>query len=86
VNLLRAILRIRRKGVIIIPKGLREAVGFNEGDEVIAEVTKEGLLLRKFTPIRVCVDRRLVEELLREESILEERKYAEILGRERVSD
>ena len=80
---MRSILKVRRKGVVIIPKRLREAAGLAEGDEVVAEVVEGGLLLRKFEVLRVKVDERLVEELLREDLILEERKHAEIIeGRE----
>jgi antitoxin PrlF len=31
-------LRVGRKGYIILPKAVREAVGLDEGDEVIVEV------------------------------------------------
>jgi len=41
-------LKIGRKGYIILPKAIREAVGINEGDEVIVEI-KDGILLK---PVR----------------------------------
>jgi len=53
------VLRVRRRGVVLIPRRLRE------GDYVIAEVVEGGFLLRRFEPVRV--DRGLVEELLGEE-------------------
>ena len=38
-------LRVGRKGYIILPKSIREAVGIDEGDEVIVEV-RDGIVLR----------------------------------------
>jgi len=38
-------LRIGRKGYIILPKAIREAVGLDEGDEVLVEV-KDGIILK----------------------------------------
>jgi len=38
-------LKIGRKGYIILPKAIREAVGIDEGDEVAVEV-KDGILLK----------------------------------------
>ena len=54
-------LRVGRKGYIILPKAVREAVGIDEGDEVIVEI-KDGILLKP-AKRRVDVDR--VRELLR---------------------
>lgn len=51
-------LRVGRKGYIILPKAIREAVGIDEGDEVIVEV-RDGIILRP-------VKRRVVVEELRE--------------------
>lgn len=39
-------LKVRRKGVTILPKRLREAAGITEGSEVKAEVLPSGILLR----------------------------------------
>ena len=38
-------LKVGRKGYIILPKAIREAVGIDEGDEVIVEV-RDGIILR----------------------------------------
>jgi len=54
-------LRVGRKGYIILPKALREAVGIEEGDEVVVEI-RDGILLR---PARRRVDVERVRELLR---------------------
>ena len=40
-------LKVGRKGYIILPKAVREAVGIDEGDEVIAEI-RDGILLKHF--------------------------------------
>jgi len=50
-------LRVGRKGYIILPKAIREAVGIEEGDEVIVEI-RDGIILK---PIRKF-DRRKLEE------------------------
>lgn len=49
-------LRVGKKGYIILPKAIREAVGIEEGDEVIVEI-RDGILLK---PVR-----RVDEEKLR---------------------
>lgn len=41
-------LKVGKKGYIILPKAVREAVGIEEGDEVIVEI-KDGILLK---PVR----------------------------------
>ena len=41
-------LKIGKKGYIILPKAIRDAVGINEGDEVTVEI-KDGILLK---PVR----------------------------------
>jgi len=38
-------LRVGRKGYIILPKAIREAVGIREGDEVIVEI-RDGIVLK----------------------------------------
>jgi AbrB family looped-hinge helix DNA binding protein len=75
---MRFLLKIRRKGILILPKKLREAVGLEEGDEVIAEVIGDSLILRALKPKVVNVDPNLVKEFL-EEARFEEHKYERIL-------
>jgi len=72
---MRVILKVHRKGIIVLPKKLREAVGINEGDEVLVEVLQGGLVLRVLRPKLVEVDPGVVEELLREEYDMERRRY-----------
>jgi AbrB family looped-hinge helix DNA binding protein len=73
------LLKIQRKGILILPKKLREAVGFEEGDEVIAEVVGDSLVLRALKPKMVDVDPKLVEKLLREEDKFEEQRFRRML-------
>ena len=76
------LLRVRKKGVIILPKKLREAVGVGEGDVVIAEVEGEKIVLRPLKPLVVDVDPRVVDEILREGIELERDRYRGVLGGE----
>jgi len=55
-------LKVGRKGYIILPKAIREAVGIDEGDEVIVEI-KDGILLK---PAKRKVDVEKLRDLLRE--------------------
>ncbi len=54
-------LKVGRKGYIILPKALREAVGIEEGDEVIVEI-RDGILLK---PLRK-IDTEELRKALRE--------------------
>jgi bifunctional DNA-binding transcriptional regulator/antitoxin component of YhaV-PrlF toxin-antitoxin module len=47
---MRFLLKIRRKGILIFLKKLREAAGLEEDDEVIAEVIGDSLVLRALKP------------------------------------
>ncbi len=55
-------LKVGKKGYIIIPKAIREAVGIEEGDEVIIEV-KDGIIIK---PLRKNVDVELIRRLFKE--------------------
>jgi len=59
-------LKVGRKGYIILPKAIREAVGIDEGDEVIVEI-RDGIL----KPAKRSVDVDKLRESLR--------KHVEIL-------
>ena len=74
-DLMKMVLRVRRNGVLILPKKLVEAIGLNSGDYVIAEVRGDKLVLRGLKPKVVDVDPAYVEKLLREEHELERNKY-----------
>ena len=54
-------IKVGRKGYIILPKAIREAVGIDEGDEVIVEV-RDGIILK---PAKKKVDVEKLRESLR---------------------
>jgi AbrB family looped-hinge helix DNA binding protein len=51
----RAAITITRRGVITLPARLRRALGLQADDQLIAEVTSEGLLLRPAVTLPVEV-------------------------------
>lgn len=54
-------LKVGRKGYVILPKAIREAVGIEEGDEVLVEVG-DGIILR---PVKSRVDADKLRDALR---------------------
>jgi len=72
------ILKVRKKGVVILPKELRTKVGIEEDSEVIAEIKGNEVLLRPLKPVVVRVDWTAVEKILHEEDKIEEEKLREI--------
>ena len=56
-------LKVGRKGYIILPKAIREAVGIDEGDEVIVEI-RDGIVLK---PAKRNVDVDKLRESLRKQ-------------------
>jgi len=77
--LTRVLLKVRKKGVVIIPKKLREVLGIKEGDELIAEASGGALVMRPFKPKIVEIDPNLVEKMLSEESKLEREKVESLV-------
>ncbi|HEU98010.1 MAG TPA: AbrB/MazE/SpoVT family DNA-binding domain-containing protein [Fervidicoccus fontis] len=73
------LIEARKKGVLILPKVLRESVGVEEGDVLVAEVKDGAIVLRPLKPKVVEIDRRMVEEILEEEKKVEDRKIEEEL-------
>jgi len=71
----RLVLKVRKKGIIILPKKLREAIGVDEGGEVVVDAVGDKLIIRALKPKVVDVDPEVVDELLREELILERSRY-----------
>jgi len=64
---MRTVLKVGRKGVIVLPKAFREKVGIEEGSEVLAEVVGDAIVLRPLKPRVVNIDPRVVEAILAEE-------------------
>lgn len=62
---------ITERGVITIPAALRKAFGLGPGEELIAEATPEGILLRPsiHVPLEVYTEERIAEFESDEEEI-----------------
>ena len=60
---MKTVLTITRRGAVTLPADLRECVGIKPGDQLIAEMTPEGLLLRPAVtlPVEICNDTRVHE-------------------------
>ncbi len=70
----KAVLKVHKKGIIVLPKWIRERVGVNEGDALIAEVKGLKIVLEPLKPRRVKLGgriSRIVWELKKEEVGLE---------------
>jgi len=76
--------RVLKKGVVVIPKVLREEVGIKEGDLVVVKRVENGIVMepleRRLT--LVTVDSGLVDRILRE--VDEEEKKLEMKRLKRV--
>ncbi|MEM2850066.1 MAG: AbrB/MazE/SpoVT family DNA-binding domain-containing protein [Candidatus Bathyarchaeia archaeon] len=76
--MVKVVLKVRKKGVLILPKPLREAAGIGEGE--VSVETKEGeIVIRPLKPKVVDIDPEIIENLLGEERRLEEEKSKRIL-------
>ncbi len=82
---MRMVLKIHKKGILVLPKKLREILGVNEGDEVVAEVVGDSIVLRALKPKVVDVDPKIIDKILREERDLEKRRYARMVPSEEAS-
>ncbi len=60
---MKTVLTITRRGAVTLPAKLRECVGIKPGDQLIAETTPEGLLLRPAVtpPVEIYSDERIGE-------------------------
>jgi len=72
-------LRVRKKGIVILPKALRIAAGIDEGSFLIAEIREEGLTLKPLKPLNVKINPEIVEKILSEEKQIEEAKFLEVV-------
>lgn len=78
---MKVVLKVRKKGVIILPKMLRNAIGVNEGESLIAEVDGKRLILRALKPRVVDIDPTVVDDILKETDRMEEERYERIVNR-----
>jgi AbrB family looped-hinge helix DNA binding protein len=60
---MKATLTVTRRGVVTLPAKLRQALGIKADDQLIAETTPEGLLLRPAVtlPVEIYSDERIRE-------------------------
>ena len=60
---MKATLTVTSRGVVTLPAKLREALGLKADDQLIAETTPEGLLLRPAVtlPVEIYSDKRVAE-------------------------
>ncbi len=60
---MKATLTVTSRGVVTLPARLREALGLKADDQLIAETTPEGLLLRPAVtlPVEIYSDKRIRE-------------------------
>ena len=60
---MKATLTVTSRGVVTLPAKLRKALGIKADDQLIAEATPEGLLLRPAVtlPIEIYSDKRIAE-------------------------
>ncbi|MGQ4892385.1 MAG: AbrB/MazE/SpoVT family DNA-binding domain-containing protein [Candidatus Njordarchaeia archaeon] len=75
-----AIVKLRKKGIIILPKKIRNAAGIKEGEDLIVKVRENKIIIEKLEPLIVDIDPRKVEEILEEEKQLEGKRIERILG------
>lgn len=60
---MKATLTVTSRGVVTLPAKLREALGLKADDQLIAETTPDGLLLRPAVtlPVEIYSDKRVAE-------------------------
>lgn len=75
---MRTVLKVGKKGVVVLPKELRERMGLSAGDILIAEIKGDSVALRLLWPREADVDLQLVYELL-EEKMLEEKRLRRLI-------
>ncbi|WP_338117352.1 AbrB/MazE/SpoVT family DNA-binding domain-containing protein [Sulfuracidifex metallicus] len=73
-------IKLRKKGVTILPKDVREKLDMKENDILLGEIKDGELVLRPLKPKIVRVQPKVVEEALKEEGEAERRKEEEILN------
>lgn len=77
--LAKVVLKVGKKGVVILPKKLREVLNVKEGDELIAEASKGVLTLKPLKPKIVDIGPEQVEKILSEEDSLERKKVEKLV-------
>ena len=65
-----AVVKVGRKGVIVLPKAVRETLGLREGSLILLELEGGEITLRPLTPRRVSLGGR-VSRIVREAKLEE---------------
>jgi len=76
--------KVRRGGLLTIPKAMLDLAGLKEGSLVVLELLEEGILIKPLKITRVKVTpkaREAMEKVLREELELEEEKARRLAQR-----
>ncbi len=61
------ILKVRKKGILILPKALRDKTGIREDSDVLVEVRGDSIVLKPLEPKIVDVDPRIINRVVEEE-------------------
>lgn len=61
------ILKVRKKGILILPKALRDKTGIKEDSDVLVEVRGDSIVLKPLEPKRVDVDPSIINRVVEEE-------------------
>jgi len=75
---MKRVIKVRKKGVIIIPKDLREAANIEEEGSVIAEIRDGELVLKPYKPKVVRLKPETIDKILREYRLSEEKRIGGI--------
>ncbi|RLE78614.1 MAG: hypothetical protein DRJ36_04370 [Thermoprotei archaeon] len=70
----KVVTKVGKKGIIVIPKKIREYLGFGEGDVLVIRVSENKLVLERYVPKRVKLGGKIseiVRDAKREELNLE---------------
>jgi len=74
---MKTVLKVGRKGIVVIPKAFREKVGIEEGGKVVLEIVGSSLVLKPLKPLVVDID----PEVLRKVILKEKREWEERIDR-----
>ena len=67
---MKTVLKVYNKGIIVLPKWVREKIGISEGDSLIIEVRDSSVILTPLVPKRVKLGgkvSKMVREVKKEE-------------------
>jgi len=74
---MKTVLKVGRKGIVVLPKAFREKVGIEEGGKVVLEIVGNSLVLKPLKPLVVDID----PEVLRKVILEEKREWEERIDR-----